>query len=496
MTALVGLAPTATLDAAPAPFSVRGSVNQVSAVDLTPGEVVELLDATDAVVDSAVADAQDAILFREVAEGPGHRVRQGGQVSDPVTVLGPDDHPPQSFYESITLGEGYGYLPTRDGTTLSVNVTFPTDGSPGPWPVVVNYSGYDPSQPGPPPQESIFYQFQGYVVVGVNMRGTGCSGGAFDYFEYLQSLDGYDVVEAVAAQSWSNGDVGLVGISYPGISQLFVAQTQPPHLRAITPVSVIADTYRSTLYPGGILNSGFALGWAKDRVEGAKPAARPWARERIENGDTVCAENQRLRLQARDLLAEIRPDRFYEAAGDALAPRTFVDKINVPVYLSGQFQDEQTGGHWSTMVPDFSPGTKVRVTLTNGTHVEPLGPEQILRVMEFVDLYVGKKIPTVNPLLRAGIPIVYESLLGFSGATLPADRFASYPSYAAALAAYEAEPPVRVLWENGAGRNPGEPYATAETLFDSWPVPGAAARTWYACTMYLSLATLRGWRIS
>ncbi len=479
MTALVGLAPTATLDAAPAPFSVRGSVNQVSAVDLTPGEVVELLDATDAAVDSAVADAQGAILFREVAEGPGHRVRQGGQVSDPVTVLRPDDHPPQSFYESITLGEGYGYLPTRDGTTLSVNVTFPTDGSPGPWPVVVNYSGYDPSQPGPPPQESIFYQFQGYVVVGVNMRGTGCSGGAFDYFEYLQSLDGYDVVEAVAAQSWSNGDVGLVGISYPGISQLFVAQTQPPHLRAITPVSVIADTYRSTLYPGGILNSGFALGWAKDRVEGAKPAARPWARERIENGDTVCAENQRLRLQARDLLAEIRPDRFYEAAGDALAPRTFVDKINVPVYLSGQFQDEQTGGHWSTMVPDFSPGTKVRVTLTNGTHVEPLGPEQILRVMEFVDLYVGKKIPTVNPLLRAGIPIVYESLLGFSGATLPADRFASYPSYAAALAAYEAEPPVRVLWENGAGRNPGEPYATAETLYDSWPVPGAAARTWY-----------------
>ena len=167
---------------------------------------------------------------------------------------------------------------------------------------------------------------------------------------------------------------------------------------------MIADTYRSTLYPGGILNSGFALGWAKDRVDGAKPAARQWARDRIAGGDTVCAENQKLRLQARDLLAEIRPDRFYEAAGDALAPRTFVDKINVPVYLAGQFQDEQTGGHMSTMVPEFAPSTKLRVTLTNGTHVEPLGPEQITRLVEFVDFYVGKRKPVFNPLVRAAHP--------------------------------------------------------------------------------------------
>ena len=51
----------------------------------------------------------------------------------------------------------------------------------------------------------------------MNLRGTGCSGGAFDYFETLQSLDGYDVIETVAAQPWvANGKVGMVGISYPG----------------------------------------------------------------------------------------------------------------------------------------------------------------------------------------------------------------------------------------------------------------------------------------
>jgi hypothetical protein len=479
LAALVGLAPSGSVSAAPTPFAVRGSVNQVAVEDLTVGGAVDLLDATDTVVASGTADAQGSVLFREVAAGGGYRVRHDGLVSDPVTVMGPTDHPSQSFYDGITLNEGYGYLPTRDGTTLNVNVTFPRDGSTGPWPVVVDYSGYDPGAPGQTPQEALVFSFQGYVVVGVNMRGTGCSGGAFDYFEYLQSLDGYDIVEAVASQSWSNGDVGLVGISYPGISQLFVAQTQPPHLRAITPVSVIADTYRSTLYPGGILNSGFALGWAKDRVDGAKPLARQWAKDRISRGDTICAENQKLRLQARDLLAEIRPDRFYEAAGDALAPRTFVDKINVPVYLAGQFQDEQTGGHMSTMVPDFAPSTKLRVTLTNGTHVEPLGPEQITRLSEFVDFYVGKRKPAFSPIVRAALPVLYADLFGFPGATIPPDRFDAYPDYASALAAYQAEPPVRVLWENGAGQGPGEPYATAETTYASWPVPGTLARPWY-----------------
>lgn len=475
---VVAVAPV-PLRAAPTPFTVRGSVEQVAVVGLVPGDPVELLDGGGSVVARGSADAQGAWLFRAVTVGDGYRVRSAGLESDPVTVLARDDHPAADFYEGISIDQGFGYLPTRDGTTLSVSVSFPADGSPGPWPVVVDYSGYDPSQPGNPPAEALVFQLQGYVVVGVNMRGTGCSGGAFDYFEPLQSLDGYDVVEAVARQPWSNGDVGLVGISYPGISQLFVARTQPPHLRAITPLSVIADTYRSTLYPGGILNSGFALSWATDRVDSAKPAARGWVQERIRNGDTVCEANQQLRLQSRDLLAEIRPDRFYEAAGDELSPRTFVDDIRVPVYLSGQFQDEQTGGHFSTMVPRFDPAVLRRVTLTNGTHVEPLGPEQIVHLTEFVDFYVGKRIPRLNPVVRAGISAVYQELFGFPGATIPPDRFTAHADHTSALAAYEAEPPVRVLWENGAGRNPGEPYATAETAHASWPVPGTIERAWY-----------------
>ena len=78
------------------------------------------------------------------------------------------------------------------------------------------------------------FQSLGYAYVGVNMRGTGCSGGSFRFFEYTQSTVGYDVVEAIAAQPWvKNNRVGMVGLSYPGITQLFVARTRPPGLAAI-----------------------------------------------------------------------------------------------------------------------------------------------------------------------------------------------------------------------------------------------------------------------
>ena len=129
----------------------------------------------------------------------------------------------------------------------------------------------------------------GFTVVDVNMRGTGCSGGAFDFFEPLQNLDGYDVIETIARQPWVlHHKVGMMGISYGGISQLFTAQTNPPSLAAISPLSVL-DATQTTLYPGGILNTGFAVNWAKERVHDAKPAGpnagQPWAYQRIQDGD-------------------------------------------------------------------------------------------------------------------------------------------------------------------------------------------------------------------
>ena len=191
-----------------------------------------------------------------------------------VTVVDPGRHAAVVALHRPGLDLGYGYLKTRDGTSLSVNVKLPGPAEEGPYPTVVEYSGYDPSNPDGQQPASRIAQLLGFATVGVNLRGTGCSGGAFDYFETLQSLDGYDVIETVAAQPWvAHGKVGMVGISYPGITQLFVAGTRPPHLAAITPLSVLDDTY-DTLYPGGIFNNGFALGWAEDRTGRRPPGGR------------------------------------------------------------------------------------------------------------------------------------------------------------------------------------------------------------------------------
>jgi predicted acyl esterase len=63
-----------------------------------------------------------------------------------------------------------------------------------------------------------------------------------DLFDYPTTADGYDIVETVAAQPWVlNNKVGMIGISFPGITQLFVGGAQPPHLGALAPLSTIAD---------------------------------------------------------------------------------------------------------------------------------------------------------------------------------------------------------------------------------------------------------------
>ena len=127
-----------------------------------------------------------------------------------------------------------------------------------------------------------------------------------------QAIDGYDVVETVAAQPWVEfGKVGMVGISYPGIMQLFTAGTQPPHLAAISPLSVIDDIYRATLYPGGILNTGFASTWAAERQADAEPGGQPWAQKRIDEGDETCIANQALRGQNHELADDIEANEFY-----------------------------------------------------------------------------------------------------------------------------------------------------------------------------------------
>jgi predicted acyl esterase len=472
----------AAASAADAPtFQVQPSVDQIAVTGAPGGARAVLRDARGRRVGTRPIDSLGSTLFRDVKPGPGYVVSVDGAAAPPVTVLDPAAAPPASFYADQHLDDGYGYLKTRDGTLLSVDVHLPGPAAAGPYPTVVEYSGYDPSNPHDVQPASRVAQLLGFATVGVNLRGTGCSGGAYSYFEELESLDGYDAIEAVAAQPWvRGGTVGMVGISYPGITQLFVARTRPPHLAAITPLSVLDDTY-DTLYPGGIFNNGFALGWARDREADARPATRAgegqaWARQRIAAGDEVCRANQALRLQSANVSRSIRENAYQRgAASDALAPVSFVHDIDVPVFLAGAWQDQETGSHFADMLDDFSATIPMKVTLMNGIHQDSLGPAVLSQWIEFLDFYVAKRIPSVPPATRALASAALSQLFG-PGASLAPDRFTDEPDYASALHAYEAEPRVRVLFDVGAGGSPVPAFSTTAAAF---PLPGTTPTTWY-----------------
>jgi hypothetical protein len=219
--------------------------------------------------------------------------------------------------------------------------------------------------------------------------------------------------------------------------------------------------------------------WADDRQADARPSASGWVKKRIANGDKTCAANQDLRLQSADVhreIAALGPDRV--PADDALAPTTFVDKINVPVFIAGTWQDEETGGHFPHMLNNFAPGIVVKATLMNGVHADSFGPEVITRWAEFLDFYVARRVPSISSTTRAIASALFAAAYGVS-ITLPPDRFDPSTDYATALASYEAEPPVRVLFDNGAGPPAGAPIAGFETNLPSWPPPITTATTWY-----------------
>jgi predicted acyl esterase len=473
------------------PFQARGSVEQVYATGVNAGARVQLVNRRGARVASQRADSLGGVLFRNVAPGRGYRVRPGAgrtvRESHPLTVLPGRSAPPSTrIYDQTLPAGGYGYLTTRDGTKLAIDVHLPGPASRGPYPTLVEYAGYGYADPaGPDSGIAQVGALLGFAVVDVNMRGTGCSGGAYDYFEPLQSLDGYDVIETVARQPWVLGRrVGMMGISFGGFSQLFVAATDPPNLAAITPLSDL-DSNLTTLYAGGILNTAFALSWVKDRVHDAMPASstggQPWALKRIQLGDETCKFNQILHGEAVNLFAKVRANRYYvPAVADPLDPITFVHKITVPVYLACQWTDEQNGGHCPDLAQHFT-GTRWKwFTFTNGVHGDSLDPDTFTRWYDFLELYVAHRAPALSPSIKSNTPALYQTVFGIPGVMLPNDPIQNQPSYAAALKAFERLPSVRVLFDNGAGgTTPGAPYPGFEQSFDRFPLPGTQARSWY-----------------
>jgi uncharacterized protein len=161
----------------------------------------------------------------------------------------------------------------RDGARLMADVFRPKDGARVP--AILNLGPYqkdklwiapDTLEEKPNPLMNwetvnpLWWVPRGYAAVRVDGRGSGKSPGQCEPWSLAEAIDFYDAIEWAAAQPWCNGNVGLLGISYYAINQWFVANLQPPSLKAIIPWEGFADIYRDALFHGGIL-SVFMTNW-------------------------------------------------------------------------------------------------------------------------------------------------------------------------------------------------------------------------------------------
>ena len=152
----------------------------------------------------------------------------------------------------------------RDGTKLAANVFLPA--GPGPFPVVLSRTPYIKDILGAGSGYTAKkYTDAGYAYVLQDVRGKGHSQGFYEAFANDME-DGYDTVEWVAKQPWSNGKVGMVGGSALGITTNMAAMGAPPHLVAAYVIVAPYDQIKNT-YPGGVLKDADTLGWLKGQSE-------------------------------------------------------------------------------------------------------------------------------------------------------------------------------------------------------------------------------------
>jgi predicted acyl esterase len=493
---------------AKASFTADGGVDQAYVLGAIPGSKLLLVNSNGQIIGSGIADRLGSLIIRNVQPGSGYSVRyvKGSTVfgTGSFTVLSTSYVPPESFYSSQHMHVGLNYITMRDGVKLAATLRLPPGKklSDGPFPTVIEYSGYGTAAPDPflnalkqPPDPlapdtatvvgALLAPEFGFAAVSLQMRGTGCSGGAYDLFGLNTTDDGYDAVQIVASQPWVKyHKVGLVGISYSGISQLFVAGARPPGLAAIAPMSPTNDLY-ATGYPGGIFNNGFAWQWFQQRVSDSKPApggGQPWATAEIKTGDKVCLANQALHLQVQNFTQLLQvADHRLPSLYDVRTPQIWASHIDVPVFIAGAFQDEETGGQWPEMLTYLKNDPQVYATIINGDHIDSLGPDILSRWLEFLDIFVARTVPVQPAFYSTFAPLVYEQTTNTASYDLPNVRFTNATNYQQAKQDFETQTPrVRVLFDNGgSSSDPGAMGALWEEDFNSWPPASAQVTTYY-----------------
>jgi putative CocE/NonD family hydrolase len=319
------------------------------------------------------------------------------------------------------------FVTMPDGVKLAIAVRMPDGYVAGQrYPTVFEMSGYDggsakdgtlvndfglESVPVLPATDSsqLTKRFrQDYVVVHASVRGTGCSGGEFDLFSSQTGLDGKHIIdEYIARQAWSNGKVAIMGHSYSGITGFQVAAARPQHLVAMTVSGLIDDVYRGLVYPGGVTNYGFPLLW----TGGVRPlydvagGLLPGLVRSTEPGDDPDRQSQcatTATTKGRTITNDPIVQGLSDTDNDWFRSRSLinvVDRIQVPIHITGAYQDEQTGPRGPFHLWEQVRGVPKRLLATNGDHNTQnpgsTGPEVYADRIGWIDHWMGvRRFPT------------------------------------------------------------------------------------------------------
>ena len=334
---------------------------------------------------SAVPSASLAaagVIAGAVACGPGGGA-PGEEASDGAVA---DEAMGEIVAAGVLEGEGLegifreiGYAPMPDGVRLAYISYRPAEE--GQYPVILDYDAYESSGAGIA-VGSWFHEAvrRGYAVVGANVRGSGCSeGDTFSLFHPQQGPDGAALVEWLGTRPWSDGNVGMYGVSYPGHTQFFVAAQRPSHLKALAAGGLTASIYREAFRPGGMFNVGFAAWWGE--------MAQPWIEElgvaeRLAAGDTHCEAVQAAQ-PVNTAFQEAREHEFHDQYWNERSPESYADQVEVPMMIIQGYQDQQTAMGGPRLYERLRGPRKL--ILQNGGHGvggNSLAVEQVLRWMD------------------------------------------------------------------------------------------------------------------
>lgn len=219
---------------------------------------------------------------------------------------------------------------------------------------------------GPDP---VYWCQQGFAVVNADSRGSWGSEGSLTFHSPQEADDGYDLVEWAAGQPWSNGRVGMTGVSYLAWSQWNVAATRPPHLFAINPWEGYSDPYRDISMQGGMRETRFRGWWIESTA---------YSRSRVEDVVEMCKQHPNF-------------DAYWQARTPDLS------KIEVPLYAVVDWGDH--GIHTRGTIEGFKQaGSRDKWLEVHGRMKWPYyyRPESLARQLEFFDTFLKERGGTLN----------------------------------------------------------------------------------------------------